>query len=325
MDKKVVYVLTTQGCDFFSVMTRVSVASLRISNPDAYIIVACDKDSAEALKACGDALLGEIDELKVFDTPPGEPTFKNRFIKTNLRNLISGKFLFLDSDTLVRKNIDQIFKMDGDIAAAPNHATLVFEDQIWSYEREMLEALGWSSRDDVYVNGGVIFYNDTPGAYAFASQWHKNWLFSSKKLNSFRDQPALNEAIRKNGVNLAVLPFQYNAQVIKAPKSGLGASIWHFYSTNVNIQNIKFFVYIYWIFKGNVLDYRHVKNIINKSHPYQSNTIIDKLIVNHIYKTGYINDWQMASLSGYKFSAIKHYLKATKTKFFRILYNILKN
>src|SRR5688572_16579930 len=106
---RIAYVVTTTGNDYFSIMTRLSLASLRLTNPGTRILVCCDQPSKDAMQGGGDPLLLEADEVLTFDTPPGTPEFRNRFVKTNLRNLIPGKFLFLDSDILVRGDLAPLF------------------------------------------------------------------------------------------------------------------------------------------------------------------------------------------------------------------------
>ena len=71
MGGTVAYVLTTAGDDLWSAMTRVSVASLRLSNPWAKVILGCDMQSASALADCRHPLLSEVDEVLSVRTPDG--------------------------------------------------------------------------------------------------------------------------------------------------------------------------------------------------------------------------------------------------------------
>ena len=69
MRERVVYAVTSSGRDFFSAMTRVSMASLRLSNPFVAISAVCDAASLVALRRSRDPLLNEVDELLVCETP----------------------------------------------------------------------------------------------------------------------------------------------------------------------------------------------------------------------------------------------------------------
>src|SRR5262249_20267133 len=143
---------------------RISAASLRISNRRLKVLVVCDPDSAAAMQRKRDPLLEEANEWAIFETPSGDASFRNRFVKTNLRNLIDGCYLFLDSDTLIRGELSELFSLTADIACAANHSKHQLEHQIWEEDKAMLTTMGWQTRDDVYVNGGVMLCNDTPGA-----------------------------------------------------------------------------------------------------------------------------------------------------------------
>lgn len=235
----VVYCLTSTGCDLYEAMTRVSVGSLRLTNPTARIIVACDKQTLQALRDSGSFLLQEINDLYGFATPDGPATFRNRYIKTKLRLLISGPFLFLDSDTVVRKPLDSLLNLNADIAAAPNHSADLLAEQIWSEDQSNLDFMGWQIRAP-YVNGGVIWYSQSPCSYRVAESWHRLWLENVTRTGRFRDQPALNHALSSAiDINFYTLPHTWNAQIGMRAEHASEAFIWHVYSsTGLETDNI---------------------------------------------------------------------------------------
>ena len=192
-------------------MTCLSLATVRLTNPNARIEIACDQQTHQALLTTGSQLLREADVVRDFPTPDGPPTFRNRFVKTRLRLLVSGPFLFLDSDTVVRKPLTPLFNLEADIAAAPNHSSDTLAEQIWSEDQANLYAMGWQVREP-YVNGGVIWYADTPGSHRFAETWHRNWLLNVKCTGRHRDQTALNYSLTTTpDLILNVLPFVWHA------------------------------------------------------------------------------------------------------------------
>jgi hypothetical protein len=229
--RRVIYVVTSQGGDTYSAMTRLSLASLRLSNPGWKVTIACDAQSHAALTKAHDRLLDEADEVVAWDTPPGDAQFRNRFIKTSLRNILSGEFLFLDSDTLIRSPLNEAFVPDADIAAAHNHSADELARQLWPADSKVLTALGWTTCPDHYFNGGVMFYNDTAAARAFATCWHKKWRESCDRLGRSRDQPAFNAALHEIGPRLAVLPHRLNAQFRANPSVARDATVWHYYAS----------------------------------------------------------------------------------------------
>jgi hypothetical protein len=88
---KVVYCLTSSGGDLYEAMTRVSLATVRLTNPTARIEIACDQQTHQALHAIGSHLLREADAVRGFPTSYGPSTFRNRFVKTQLRMLLNLK------------------------------------------------------------------------------------------------------------------------------------------------------------------------------------------------------------------------------------------
>jgi hypothetical protein len=212
-------------------MTRVTLATLLLTNPSAHVTIACDQQTHQALQATGSQLLREADAVRGFPTPDGPPTFRNRFVKTQLRLLLSGPFLFLDSDTVVRKPLTPLLNLHCDIAAAPNHSRDTLAEQIWSEDQANLDAMGWQVREP-YVNGGVIWYGVTRGACHFADAWHRNWLSNVEGTGRYRDQPALNQSLSAHPeIQFHTLPHCWNAQVFIRPDISEDAIIWHVYSS----------------------------------------------------------------------------------------------
>jgi Nucleotide-diphospho-sugar transferase len=299
--RKGVYAVTSSGRDFYSAMTRVSAASIRVSNPGVAIIAACDNQSVAAMRHSRDPLLGEIDELIVCDTPVGNNGFRNRFVKTQLRRLVDGPFLFLDSDTLVRENISEIFSLDTDIACAPNHSKDSLEQQIWSRDEEILSVMGWSTRKDAYVNGGVMFYNNSPGAVRFADDWHQKWLRSHETAKTFRDQAALNAAIFDTAPRLGVLPHRFNAQFKVTPSVASNAVLFHFYASNIDDEPItEFESLVGRLLNGAELRHSHIESMLKHNHPWRRASWVDDVAARRVLKRGYVSSEDRLWFQGHR-------------------------
>ena len=290
-----IYVVSGMGRDFYSAMTRVSAASVQLSNSGAKIVVACDASSATALRRERDPLLDEVDETIVCEIPSGNDGFRNKFVKTQLRNLVQGQFLFLDSDILVRRSVIDLFSLQTDIACTPNHSSNFFEVQIWQGDRDALATAGWKTRSDVYVNGGVIFYSDTAGARRFAADWHRKWLVSYRLTKSHRDQPALNAAIFETKPILTVLPHRFNAQLLFSPAVVVDAFIWHFYAATFNPRpTTEFEVLVRRLLTGAKLEKSDVSEIMHRDHPWRRNSWLDDLVARRMVKNGHLSpEYQM--------------------------------
>jgi hypothetical protein len=302
---RVVFAITSKGYDIYSAMTRFAIASIRLTNPDFLITVACDSDSNIALTKIDHPLLREVDHWQVVNTPQGDDTFRNRFVKTSLRRTISGPFLFLDSDTLVRGDLSPIFKTNADIAGARNHSRETLKKQIWVKDQEILDAMNWKVSDKVYINGGVIFYNDTPKAYQFGETWHTNWLEDYNIHKRYRDQPSLNASIFDCQLKIHILEDTYNAQIEKSVNVAWDAKIWHYYfSGESNLLTQYEFVLSKKVFQ-NIPNLAVVREMIKRKHPWRRTYIIDDLIARKIHWQGKISIFDQSWLEGNRLIAIK--------------------
>jgi hypothetical protein len=228
---KIIYCLTSNGSDLYEAMTRVSLATVRLTNPCARIEIACDQRTYQALKDSDSYLLREADAVHGFITPDGSPTFRNRFVKTQLRLLMSGPFLFLDSDTVVRKSLDSLLDLKADIAASSNHSADTLAEQIWSGDQANLDTMGWKVSFP-YVNGGVIWYADSQGARNLAEAWHNHWLENVEQTGRHRDQPALNYSLCMiKDAEFLLLNHCWNAQLGMNPGIAEAARVWHIYAS----------------------------------------------------------------------------------------------
>lgn len=296
---KAVYCLTSKGGDIYEAMTRVSVATLRRSNPHATVQIACDETTFARLYHARSRLFQEAHEVTAFQCPDGNDTFRNRHIKTRLRSLIKGPFLFLDSDTVIRKSLAQILRLalDSDIAAAPNHSGDQLECQIWEQDRKNLDELSWDVQSP-YVNGGVIFYCDTLGAHTFSQSWHSNWLRNIHKTGRLRDQTALNYTIKTLQTRVAVLPHSFNGQFKTNPGQCRDAVIWHYYSSIDESPTTEFNRAIAEVSPDKPISDQSINRILTAKHPWSARSPIDELIARRIMDRGFMTHSESLWLSG---------------------------
>jgi len=224
-----VYVVTSDGTDAFADMSLVSVLSVRITNPESKIVALCDEPSANALRKSGHALIKQCDELISVATPAGKPTFRNRWIKTQLPKYLTGPCLYLDADTLVRGSLGKLATQVDFFGGVANHNGSGLAEQIWDEDLRELKVMGWPIDFLVYVNGGVFFWQDRPETRNFFEEWHRLWLESVEENGRLRDQPALNTAISRSAMRMTELPCEYNWQVAFERVQTSHALIMHFY------------------------------------------------------------------------------------------------
>ena len=228
---RVVYVITSDGCDTYANMALGSMLSVRISNPGLDILAVCDQKSALTLSAKKHRLLDVCDEFITVPTPDGEPTFRHRWIKTQLYRYVEGNVLFLDADTLIRDSLAELPRLVSEVGAVANHNGAILSEQIWIDDRQVFEEMGWASNFQAYVNSGVFFFKPYQRVREFFAKWHELWLAGVSANGRLRDQPSLNCAIVLSGVKIKVLPSTFNAQLAKSWNCSSRAVVWHFYAS----------------------------------------------------------------------------------------------
>jgi hypothetical protein len=230
-DISLVYIVTSCGDDNFANMALVSMLSARKTNPSSKIVLICDEGTARSAAAHNHRMLHVCNELVTVDVPPGHPTFVNRWMKTQARKWIEGPFLLVDTDTLIRAPLDELLHLVAHMGAVPNHNTDTVERQVWREDLEEVMQMGWGREFAAYWNGGVLFFQQTETVENFFKLWHARYLQSAQHLRRYRDQPALNTAIRDSFIPITRLPDRFNFQIRDICKRWSDAAIWHYYSS----------------------------------------------------------------------------------------------
>lgn len=192
MKTKIVYVLTFDESNFHFEQAMISVYSARKHNPNAEILIITDNSSEEKIQGSRSEIRKYVTDILSFDVS-SEPNNmrKSRFLKTSLRNLIDGDYLFIDTDTIICKSLNDVDYLDGDICLVADGHGSFFENLKVSYSLQNFQRAGITiDQDFVYHNSGVMYVKDTKETRLFYKEWHKNW----KKLGEkglFFDQISL--------------------------------------------------------------------------------------------------------------------------------------
>jgi len=234
---KYVYVLTSSEYDFYYEQFFLSLTSLRLYNPYAHITVLIDSKTKEGLTEKRSGYEHIISET-ITITAPQKFSQKeiSRWIKTSIKNYVTGDFLYIDCDTIVTGVIDCNFPLSITVGAIlDTHVPLLRHHLATHFEVEdktlkFVSAL----RTGIRYNGGIIFCRDTPEGNDFFSRWHSLWLYSNQKGIS-QDMPALNQANHEMNGIIAQLPGEWNCQITHNGLPFLpNAKIIHYYATAFN-------------------------------------------------------------------------------------------
>lgn len=246
---KFVYVIVSDENDYYAEEALLSMHSLKMYNPEAKITTVIDKETFEGLKDNRDRIKAYINELIIPEIPEGlSATQKSRYLKTSLRQLIQGNFLYIDNDTVINGSLSDLNHIEFDVGAVLNmhrddwnvdnpHSMIV------SYYRKANKNIKKDLKITKFYNGGVVFARDTQPAKEFFNKWHELWWKDSVNLNYHKDQPAMWEANYQLGNILFDLDDIYNCQ-IAYPKYAMqymsDARILHYFSSTPFARHLKF-------------------------------------------------------------------------------------
>jgi hypothetical protein len=93
----VCFVLTAKHLGLYGDMAAVAALSVRRLHPHARIVLVTDEPTARAVDRRSHALRYIVSEIVVRPTGSDDPVVNSRYLRTVLRQLIKGDYLYLDS------------------------------------------------------------------------------------------------------------------------------------------------------------------------------------------------------------------------------------
>ena len=184
MKTKLVYVLTCAPEATYIEQALISAFSARYHNPDAHIVLLVDDKTNQLLVGKRAELLEYITECRIIQTPAEYNLMQtSRWLKTSVRNLIDGDFLFIDCDTIITGTLDEVDMFTCEIGAVVDSHRPVRE--LFPQEQQDIylfaNKCGWDFTDlEYYHNSGVFYVKDTPETREFYKLWHQNYLHSAQ-------------------------------------------------------------------------------------------------------------------------------------------------
>lgn len=243
MKTQIVYVLVANDTNLYLEELWVSLYSLRLFHPKtnthqdllesdcAHVKVLVDEQTNNYMLRFHE-LVEMIDEIVVVSTPDGyNAKERSRQIKTTIRNVIEGAYLFIDTDTVICKPLNGVDSLTCDVAAVPDGHVLLKDYPFYKNTiGDVRYVFGADASESKYwFNSGVMYVADTPKAHELYRQWNKNWTHSCFEKAHSQDQPALLMTNMEMGYPIEELLGTYNAQVAMSIKYFADAKIVHFW------------------------------------------------------------------------------------------------
>ena len=293
---KYLYVLSSEISDNYLEQTLLSITSLKLQMPGAFISLLIDNITHNNLTGKRSEILKSINEIKIIEIDKSfKKEARSRWLKTTMRNHIEGDFLYIDGDTIISDDLDEIFSYNINIGAVLDDHTYISEYEKYRpvYLKKIKNIYKSLKFDNVYnfkyyFNGGVFLCKDCQVGHDFFNEWHRLWLHCYK-LNMLSDQPSLNQANFNLGNVISELNGKWNCQLMHdgSIKYIHNAKILHYFTTHVHE---KFFLlankeYTDKIKETGTVDQDIINNLKDAKSHFAENTRI--MLVNPSYNDFY--------------------------------------
>ena len=231
MRTKLVFVLTCAPEGTYIEQAVLATYSAHYYNPSAYIVLIVDDKTDRLISDGRDEILKYISE-KIVIPFEDEKTmvYRSRWIKTSVRELVDGDFLFVDCDTVTTRGLEEIDSFGCVVGAVPDSHLKVkeFGDALREASKAKVAPLGIDlDKEEYYFSSGVIYVKDTPETHRLYDRWHSIWEQGVRNGVNI-DQPSLAKANIEAGRLIERIDDRYNCVIYTQPDFAKDASILHF-------------------------------------------------------------------------------------------------
>ena len=232
MQTKLVYVLTCAPKATYIEQALISIWSACYHNPDAHIVLLVDDKTNELLVGKRAEVLKYISEKIVisFENTTLTPMCRSRWIKTRVRLIIDGDFLFIDSDTICQRPLNDIDNFECEIGAVLESHLLVNEfcTSLHESAQKVCATIGVDvDVERLYFSSGVLYVKDTTQTHKLYELWHQYWLEGNANGLGI-DQPSLAKANIECGHVIQLIDNRWNCIMFTHPRRAKDAYILHF-------------------------------------------------------------------------------------------------
>lgn len=233
MKTKIVYVLVSNEGDNYTEQFFISSYSVKYYNPDATIFLLTDTRTENYLNRHCHNSLSYVDKIVSVDYPSDFDNKKrSRYLKTSVRNLIEGDYLFIDTDTIICDDLSSIDYTNKQIAAVYDMHVPVNKHASFNEIKYKSHIIGYELQEtDEYFNSGIMFVKDTEQTREFYESWQKNYKEAIKKGVS-TDQQALLKTNSQYCI-ISELDASWNCQIINNIADLWNAKIIHYFCTGL--------------------------------------------------------------------------------------------
>ena len=231
MKTKLVYVLTCTTEGNYIEQALLAIWSARHHNPSAQILLFVDDITDGVISEGRDEVLKYVSEKIVIPFEADKTMlYRSRWIKTSVRRLVDGDFLFVDCDTITTRSLEEIDSLSCTMGAVPDSHLPVHEfgKALMKSSKVKVAPVGIDlDAEEYYFSSGVLYVKDTPETHALYETWHAVWQEGEEKGVNI-DQPSLAKANIEAGHLIERIDDRFNCVIYTQPDFAKDASILHF-------------------------------------------------------------------------------------------------
>ncbi len=213
MKTKIVYVLISDLTDNYLEQAIISLYSLRLYNPSATVEMVVDDVTSKNLIDERAEILKYINKLHVIDcSAEMDKKQRSRHLKTSLRSIVDGDYLFIDTDTVIGGDLSDADKLKVDIGAVKDKHILLKDHPMKETINHWASIVEWDPKEDIYFNSGVFYVKDNAKTQEFYKKWNEEW-HKSKNSGLNLDQPSLGKTNSQSNIKIQEIDGIWNCQI----------------------------------------------------------------------------------------------------------------
>lgn len=238
---KYLYVCVSSSEDCYLEQAFASIVTLKAKVPSAFVSLLVDRDTEKSLVGGREKIKDIIDEFKAFDFASGvSKKVRSRLLKTNMRNLIGGDFLFIDTDTFIFQDLTELEKLPASFAGVQDkHCPLSKNDQV--HTLSLSKKLLWNSPDfvneETFINSGVLLVRDSTENRNFFKDWNNEYQKWEKKGIS-QDMPSLALVNYRHNHCISEIDGSWNCQLESGAQFFRSAKIFHYFASHTKQKSL---------------------------------------------------------------------------------------
>ena len=159
---KILYILVSSESDFYYEQALISIMSVKYQMPNCSISLLTERETDNSLKGSRNLINEYLAEKIVIDLDSSlSPMQKSRWLKTSMRDLVKGDFLYVDVDTVFAGPVNETLFTDDVMGGADGNCLLENHPAKWFIE-DNLNKLQFKSCLKYHINSGVLYFKEYP-------------------------------------------------------------------------------------------------------------------------------------------------------------------